>query len=94
MSRDLPRRVLRSGTTYVHHFEHGASTSGFDHAIPLRDSNRRLFTRWGGELKRFIDSRTSQGTKLEDLRKDYWLIDLFVSYQQELPQVRKNWDQT
>ena len=72
-------RVLRSGTTYVHHFEHaGWDANGCDHVAARRDNERRLFERWRPQLSAFIDAQTRTGVGLVDLRARYWLLDLFL----------------
>lgn len=76
-------RVLRSGTTYVHHFEHGAGADGFDHAAALRISNGRLFRRWRTQLEEFERAQTAHGADVTRLRKDYWLLDLFAKHEEE-----------
>ena len=73
-------RVLRSGTTYVHHFEHaGWEANRFDHIAARRDNERRLFERWRPQLCAFIDTQTKTGTGIAELRAKYWLLDLFLA---------------
>jgi GT2 family glycosyltransferase len=75
-------RVLRSGTTYVHHFEHaGWEANGFDHIAARRDNERRLFERWRPQLCAFINAQVGKGIGIAELRARYWLLDLFLAEQ-------------
>ena len=72
--------MLRSGTTYVHHFEHaGWEANGFDHVAARRDNERRLFERWRPQLCAFIHAQVKTGVEISKLRAKYWLLDLFLA---------------
>jgi len=75
-------RVLRSGATYVHHFEHGGwDANGLDAAAALRENERRLFERWAPQLKDFVAAQSSNGADVAALRARYWLLDLFFRHE-------------
>lgn len=72
-------RVLRSGTTYVHHFEHAVwEANGLDHLAARRDNERRLFERWRPQLQAFVHSQVQAGIGIAELRARYWLLDLYL----------------
>ena len=74
-------RVLRSGTIYVHHFEHSSlNKNRFDYQASLRSNNKLLFQRWRKELFDFIEREKQRGCDLADIRARYWLIDLFWEF--------------
>lgn len=74
-------KVLRSGSVYVHHFEHGSiidSQLDFHEAIIV--NNKRLFQRWDNRLSGFIQTQVDNGITLEEIKTNYWLVRLYLDY--------------
>lgn len=74
-------KVLRSGSVYIHHFEHGSIIdSKLDFHKSIIENNQRLFERWGSRLSEFIQEELKKGNSIDELKTNFWLIRLFLDY--------------
>ena len=72
-------KVIRSGKTFIHHFEHGSvEENNIKFEKLASQNNDLLFYKWKDQLNHYINQRKANGISLGTLKR-YWLINKFIS---------------